>query len=176
MGLSKTAGPGAAVSGDSIGESARRGSSQPGRCMDHPTGRPDRLTRLQVTAAERRGICLDVVCTKFQAKYRFRCAAGHEWSAWGHLILAGKWCPQCANNAKRLTIDAMQAMAAKRGGRCLSTQYGGCRVKLTWMCQAGHVWEASPRDIRNRGTWCRICARQKGARGPRKSGIARHRT
>ena len=124
--------------------------------------RSDRLSRLCAAAAERGGVCLDHVCTKLQAKYRFRCAAGHDWSAWGHLILAGKWCPQCANDGKRLTIDEMQVTAAKRGGRCLSTRYEGCRIRLVWTCHAGHVWEASPHDIRNRGMWCRICDRQKG--------------
>lgn len=120
---------------------------------------PNGLARLQAAAAAHGGACLDEVCTKLQAKYRFRCAKGHEWLGWGHLVLVGKWCRLCANQRQRRTIEDMHEAARLRGGRCLSTEYLGCTVKLTWMCELGHVWQATPRTVQNRGTWCRHCAR-----------------
>ncbi|WP_133650240.1 zinc-ribbon domain-containing protein [Paraburkholderia flava] len=124
-----------------------------------PRRDPNALARLKAAAEARGGECLDDFCAKLQAKYRFRCAHGHEWLGWGHLILVGKWCRVCANLRMRRTIDDMQAAAAQRGGRCLSTAYSGCESKLAWQCAAGHVWEAAPRNVHSRGTWCPYCAR-----------------
>lgn len=124
-----------------------------------PRRDPNALARLKAAAEARGGECLDDFCAKLQAKYRFRCAHGHEWLGWGHLILVGKWCRVCANLRMRRTIDDMQEAAAQRGGRCLSTAYSGCESKLAWQCAAGHVWEAAPRNVHSRGTWCPYCAR-----------------
>ena len=51
----------------------------------------------------------------------------------------------------------MQALAATRGGLCLSTEYHGKGVKLTWQCHRGHVWETRPLNVRA-GNWCPQCA------------------
>ncbi|MEQ5841033.1 hypothetical protein N0A02_16530 [Paraburkholderia acidicola] len=120
---------------------------------------PDGLARLQAAAAAHGGVCLEDACTKLQAKYRFRCAKGHEWLGWGHLVLVGKWCRLCANERQRRTIEDLQEAARRRGGQCLSTQYLGYTDKLTWMCEFGHVWQATSRTVQNRGNWCPHCAR-----------------
>jgi FAD/FMN-containing dehydrogenase len=41
----------------------------------------------------------------------------------------------------RSTLAEMQAVARSRGGQCLSAEYRNARVKLTWECDRGHVWE-----------------------------------
>lgn len=127
---------------------------------------PQGLERLQAVAAERGGQLLSTEYQTRSSKYRFRCARGHEWTTWGHLVLGGAWCWHCANLAKRRTIEDMQAIAAERGGRCLSTEYHGNRVKLTWQCSRGHVWDSMPNTVVNRGAWCPNCFRLRITRDP----------
>lgn len=117
----------------------------------------DLTRRLHAAAAARGGRCLDEYCTKAQAKYRFRCARGHEWLGWGHLVLSGKWCRQCAYAARRLPLEEMQDLARSRGGACLSTEFLGCRTVLLWSCEHGHTWEATPHAIKHRNRWCPAC-------------------
>ncbi|WJN78176.1 hypothetical protein OH687_15205 [Burkholderia anthina] len=127
---------------------------------------PNGLQRLQAAAALRGGQLLSTEYHVTNSKYRFRCARGHEWTTWGHLVLGGAWCRHCANLAKRRTIEDMQAIAAERGGRCLSTEYHGNRVKLTWQCAHGHVWDSMPNTVVNRGAWCPNCFRLRITRDP----------
>ena len=52
------------------------------------------------------------------------------------------------------TIEEMQAIARQRGGLCLSNTYLNSKTKLKWQCAYGHIWEATPRDVKHRGKWC----------------------
>ncbi len=128
--------------------------------------KPERMSDIQAMARSHGGECLDETYHGSNAKYRFRCARGHEWSAWGHQVLDGKWCWHCANLARRLTIEDMQAIAAERGGQCLSTEYHGTSVKLTWQCALGHVWDTRPSTVIYRGAWCPNCFRLRITRDP----------
>lgn len=58
---------------------------------------------------------------------------------------------------RKYTLDDMRAVAAARGGECLSGEYQNLRVALAWQCQDGHRWAAKP-DIVLAGTWCPLCA------------------
>jgi hypothetical protein len=71
-------------------------------------------------------------------------------------IKIGKWCPFCSRTAKG-TIEEMQALAAKNGGKCLSTRYINARTKLKWQCAEGHTWMAIPSSIKNLKSWCPDC-------------------
>ncbi len=57
----------------------------------------------------------------------------------------------------KLTIEEMQTLAANKGGKCLSTEYFGLKIKLEWQCALGHNWVTTPDNIKN-GYWCSICA------------------
>jgi hypothetical protein len=61
----------------------------------------------------------------------------------------------------RHTIEEMQALAASRGGRCLSAQYVDTRTHLEWECAKGHRWWATPASVKNQSSWCGICAKKK---------------
>ncbi|WP_456264772.1 zinc-ribbon domain-containing protein [Paraburkholderia megapolitana] len=141
-----------------------------------PRCNPDRLARLQAAAAAHGGACLDEMCAKLQAKYRFRCAKGHEWLGWGHLVLVGKWCRLCANERQRRTIEDMHEAARRLGGQCLSTEYLGHAAKLTWRCEFGHVWHATPRTVQQRGTWCPHCTRLRRRAALRESALSAPQT
>lgn len=53
-------------------------------------------------------------------------------------------------------LKAMQTIAGKHGGECLSTFYINNNTKLRWRCAEGHEWEAVPASVQ-RGSWCPVC-------------------
>jgi len=59
--------------------------------------------------------------------------------------------------AIKLTIEEMREIAKSRGGECLSDEYVDNKTKLRWKCSEGHIWEATPNDVKS-DRWCRICA------------------
>lgn len=59
-----------------------------------------------------------------------------------------------------LTIEAMQAIATARGGRCLSDKYVNNHTPLEWECAEGHRWFALPSNVKKHGSWCNACAVQ----------------
>lgn len=56
----------------------------------------------------------------------------------------------------KLTIADMHALAARKGGHCLSSEYVNDRTKLRWRCAEGHEWETKPNHIQQ-GSWCPDC-------------------
>jgi hypothetical protein len=120
-----------------------------------------RLTveEMRVLAARRGGACISTRYVNNETKLRWRCAAAHEWEAAPGLVKGGRWCPHCAHVA-RLSLNAIQTIAASRGGRCLSTEYLDVETPLSWICEMGHQWTATPASIR-RGSWCSSCARNR---------------
>lgn len=64
---------------------------------------------------------------------------------------------------RRLTIEGMQAIAAARGGRCLSTHYVNNHTPLEWACTEGHRWSAIASNVK-KGVWCPACAVQERRR------------
>ncbi len=78
--------------------------------------------------------------------------------------------PKCDELMKKKdTIKDMQELAKKRGlektgvsGKCLSKKYFNNHTRLKWQCgKCGHIWEARPNDIKNKGSWCSKCAGKK---------------
>lgn len=116
----------------------------------------DGLARLKQHAQARGGECLAGEYLGTLAHYPFRCAKGHEWESAGKKAFRGSWCQQCAFDAKRLSIDHAHEAAAARGGRCLSAQYVNSTLKLRWLCDQGHEWQAPLVSIRQ-GHWCKRC-------------------
>jgi hypothetical protein len=57
---------------------------------------------------------------------------------------------------RKLDIEEMYAIAASRGGKCLSTEYIRAQSKLSWVCSEEHQFEQTPAEIK-RGAWCPIC-------------------
>ena len=63
----------------------------------------------------------------------------------------------------RLSVAIAQAIAAEKGGECLSERYVNLRSKLVWRCDEGHVWTSSLLCVKNLGTWCPACGHASGA-------------
>lgn len=58
------------------------------------------------------------------------------------------------------TFAGLVRIAKAKGGRALSTSYRGLYQKLRWQCAKGHVWHASPADVKA-GNWCPYCSGKK---------------
>ena len=117
-----------------------------------------RLTiyEMQEIAKQREGECLSSHYINNRTKLVWKCKKGHIWKATPSHIKGGRWCPKCAHK-KKLTIEEMREVAKQRGGSCLSSNYINNSIKLAWQCTDGHIWYATPRNIK-RGRWCPECA------------------
>ena len=130
------------------------------------TGDDQALADLHRIAKSRGGECLADAYLGGRVPVRFRCSAGHDWTARPTYIRQGSWCRRCAleytASRKRLTIEMMREIARERGGECLSNGYVNAMTKLRWRCgRCRREWEATPGSIRQ-GSWCRYCGTKKG--------------
>ena len=125
------------------------------------------IEQMQQLAAQRGGTCLSKKYINHSTKLKWKCAKGHIWETKPNLIRSGHWCPECSDCAKG-TIDKMQQLAAKKGGKCLSRKYINSKTKLKWKCAHAHIWLAIPNKIQQ-GRWCPECARLSSRIGTIKS-------
>jgi hypothetical protein len=140
------------------------------QCHNEDHGRT--LKAMQELAASRGGRCLSARYITSHTKLQWECAQGHTWQAApSSLTSGGRWCPVCSWNRaglrRRSTIEQMQALAASRGGHCLSERYTSTDTKLQWECARGHTWWARPGGVAG-GTWCPQCAILDRTRNPDK--------
>ena len=120
------------------------------------------LRRLQDHAASQGGLCLADSYLNSRTKVQWECGHGHRWHATPHNVLINRsWCPQCALDRQRSSLERLQEHARKRGGKLLSTKYTNSTAKYRWQCKLGHTWEAVARNVLNSGNWCPECARKQ---------------
>lgn len=133
-------------------------------CPDCSGNRRITIAEARQLAESKEGICLSMVYENAKAKLQWKCKSGHIWHTTYDAVRSGKWCRRCAEgivgDRLRSNIDAQQALAQLRGGRCLSTIYKNNATPLLWECSLGHQWFARPGNIKQ-GTWCRECANIK---------------
>jgi hypothetical protein len=96
------------------------------------------------------------------------CADGMPWPPYRQLFTSPctRSAVMPARQRKEYAIGDMAAAARAHGGSCVSAAYANMSTKLTWRCELGHEWEATPFSVIHGGTWCPVCARQalhKGA-------------
>jgi len=124
--------------------------------------RKSTLDEMKLLADSHDGKCLSKNYTNIQTKLKWQCKFGHVWESKPNNIQQGKWCPVCgrenSNNKKKLSIDEMKTIAEERGGKCLSNLYVNSGTKLLWQCKEGHLWEATPSNVKS-GNWCPFCAK-----------------
>jgi succinate dehydrogenase flavin-adding protein (antitoxin of CptAB toxin-antitoxin module) len=119
--------------------------------------RKNTIEDMQQLARKRGGKCLSTAYINNCSKLLWQCAEGHQWPAIPRDITTGNWCSTCYHNNRRDTLEDMQRLARKRGGKCLSTEYINNHSKLLWQCREGHQWPAVPNNI-SKGSWCPVCA------------------
>ncbi len=115
---------------------------------------------IQDIAAAKGGTCLSQQYKGAFAKLKWRCAKGHVWQTTPTAVKQGKWCWKCSYQVRsdnlRMDRSKLSDLAAKHGGRCLSTQYKTAHDILEWQCSEGHTWRARANDIQQ-GKWCPAC-------------------
>ena len=115
---------------------------------------------LKQFARKKKGKCLSKKIENSQDHLLWECNKGHQWNARASVVHAGiSWCPEC-HGGVRLSMDEMHSMAAKFGGKCLSTHYQNVHTDLTWECKNGHRFKQKPRNIRRYDKWCDKCTNQ----------------
>lgn len=67
--------------------------------------------------------------------------------------------PKFSKEKRDEYLSALELLAEKKGGRCLSDTFINIRTPLKWVCARGHEWDATPLTIKN-GGWCPICKRE----------------
>jgi len=115
------------------------------------------LESLRHLAHERGGELLSETYQGALKPLQWRCRKNHVWDSTPNHVKCGTWCPICAS--QRQCNSDLQVMAAQRGGIYLSSTFNGERKIHHWSCSLGHVWEASPRQVRA-GIWCPECRRR----------------
>jgi hypothetical protein len=89
------------------------------------------------------------------------CLNGHSWRATPKSIRLSCWCPMCGfsrvRGSRTKTLAEMQAIASRRGGRCLAKSYPDATTKLEWECKRGHRWWKEGIYIAS-GKWCPRCS------------------
>jgi len=58
----------------------------------------------------------------------------------------------------RSRIDEMRSFAASKGGECLADRYVTVTTPVMWRCRKGHEWKSAFHYIKNKNSWCPVCA------------------
>lgn len=131
--------------------------------------RKDTIKDMRRIAEKRGGRCLSVAYIDQRTPLRWQCAEGHTWNATPSMVKGsrnkpGTWCRICGVRAaakRRMhSPEAMQRLAAERGGACASEDYSGSRVKLRWRCSqypSHPEFEMIPNAVQQ-GQWCPTCS------------------
>lgn len=68
---------------------------------------------------------------------------------------------------KKMMLERYQDVAKVKGGTLLSVDYESYKHELTWQCSCGQIWQAKPRDVKDRphrnGSWCPKCSKKSRA-------------
>ena len=109
----------------------------------------------------------DQVLPGSHQKVWWRCANGHDWMAQVKSRVSGCGCPVCANKivepartdlATVAPAVAAQWHPAKNGTLTPQDVLPGTTRKVWWLCEKGHVWQASVYARALRGAECPYCA------------------
>jgi hypothetical protein len=145
---------------DAPGGTVRNQGSWCPKCFGKDKG--VNLNTLQEIALSKGGLCLSTKYTKAHAKMEFQCNAGHTWFASATSIKSGTWCQKCHNlevgsQEDGITVDFLNSIAFRKGGRLLSKKYINSGAPIEWECANGHRWFAKYDHIKN-DSWCPICS------------------
>ena len=113
------------------------------------------LKNIALLVKQRGGRCLSKEYINNTTKLLFKCSHGHSFHSTPRSIKQGKWCAECSGN-KKGSIEKMQELARKHGGKCISDKYVNAHTHLMWECSEGHRWTAKPNNVKT-GHWCNKC-------------------
>lgn len=132
-------------------------SVRDGRWCQECSGYRITIDRARRLAETRGGKCLSARCKDQFASLNRECKEGHVWPATFKCVQRGSWCVACVHDRLRDNIENMRRLARRKKGVCLSNVNVNSTEHLTWRCENGHIWTASPSNIKM-GTWCAKCS------------------
>ena len=110
------------------------------------------------------GYCLSTEMTKNLDRLEWKCKLNHTWVTSAQKIKQGSWCKKCsakkANESRTMTIQEMDRLAEKNGGKCLSIYYVNNNTSLWFVCKENHKFKSYSKSIK-RGHWCKRCSNKK---------------
>jgi hypothetical protein len=132
------------------------GSVQQGTWCPFCNGGRVTIEDCHAVAKKHGGKCLSETYTGYIVPIEWECSEGHRWKTTPQIVVKlGCWCPACAGVSKA-SLEECQALARKRGGKCLSKKYPGRESPMKWECSKSHRWTAKFGNVKN-GTWCPQC-------------------
>lgn len=134
------------------------------------------LCELGALAKSRGGELVSTQYVNSRTPLVWRCGKGHLWKSTASNIRSAKsWCPECARQRRKGTLEDMQRLARERGGECLSVEYISEHVKLKWRCAKGHEFWLAPNNVKRsangarKPSWCKLCRPATTRRRARKA-------
>ena len=126
------------------------------------SGKGRTIEDMRELALSRGGKCLSERYIDSSTALQWECDLGHKWPARANNVFFGTWCPTCSKinsglKRRKHTIECMQELAAKKGGKCISIEYIGYKTRLEWSCSEGHTWERTPEKAMTNKRWCKRC-------------------
>ena len=121
---------------------------------------PYTLNDCHAFAKLKEGQCLSNQYINNGTVMEWKCKDGYIWNTTYASIIAGTWCPHCANRLPK-TLEDAKKVAVEKDGECLSTEYINAKTLMLWRCKNNHTWEQTYDNI-SRVSWCPECDQAKG--------------
>ncbi|MBP1167232.1 hypothetical protein JOE44_004116 [Chryseobacterium sp. PvR013] len=125
-------------------------------------GKNQTIKDMQILANKFEGKCLSEKYINNNTHLLWQCKLGHQFSSKPSNVTTGYWCPICGRNKSGLSrrkydIEFMHKIAESKNGKCISSEYLGYKIKLNWICENNHQWEATPEKAIRNNKWCKQC-------------------
>jgi hypothetical protein len=85
-----------------------------------------------------------------------KCFEGHFWDVMPYIINDGHWCPRCAKNCPKWSMEKFITVVNSKEGLLLEN-YSSDMIKVHIRCYYGHIFRMAPHEVK-KGHWCPKCA------------------
>ena len=113
------------------------------------------LLECQKLASSRNGMCLSDAYTNRNTKMLWSCENNHKWNATLNVVQKS-WCPMCAFNRKRSSIEDVMNIINKNDGILCVDMYKNAKQKFTVKCKNNHVFKTDYDHLKQEN-WCQKC-------------------
>lgn len=131
--------------------------------------RDDRIEELRKALSSRNLTLVSKKWIDVEYKYEIECSVcGYEFKQSARSYLNSRkvaGCKKCAMKvtaqevgARKLGIVALNEIAEKNGGKCISKEYIDVKTKYEWICSRGHEFSRSLDSMQSKGSFCSPCS------------------
>ena len=120
------------------------------------------LRDAHLLAESKHGQCLSDEFHDVHSLLEWLCGScGWKWFATFHHVQDSTWCPRCRGGAAIRDLTECHIVAESHNGQCLSESYESAHSYLSWMCDKGHIWNATYASVCLSDSWCPKCCKKK---------------